>query len=115
MKYAWQIITGLLTAIWVGCFILIYEYDKELHEYDEAYVALVEEYTELENRYEELKQFYEGVVEEEFKEIDEYIAWKEGLTSLHQVSVPKIEISDKDRQEFWKNYFQSKDYTTTEE
>ena len=72
MKYAWQIITGLLTAIWVGCFILIYEYDKELHEYDEAYVALVEEYTELENRYFTNENIEENTYQQQIKTQDEF-------------------------------------------
>lgn len=118
MKYIWQIITVVLTAVCVVCCYVFLDYDKKFAEQEFAYQSLLEDYHELEKEKEIIETAHRDLLVSEFKKIDEYIEWKEGLTALHKVSIPKITISDRDRQEFWQNYFWVQDSvsdTTSEE
>lgn len=105
MKYAWQMLVVVLTLVCIGCCFAFGEYEKKLDEQEVAYQALLDDYFKLAKEKEIVETAHKDLLISEFKKIDEYIEWKEGLTALHKISIPKITISDEDRQKFWQNYF----------
>lgn len=113
MKYAWQIITVVLTLVCVTCCYVFIDYEKKYTDQEIAYQSLLEDYLELEKEKSKIETENKEMILSELERIDEYIEWKEGLTALHKISIPKIKISDEDRQEFWKNYFWSKESSGT--
>lgn len=118
MKYAWQMMTIVLTIVCVVCCCVFVDYEKKYVDQEVAYQSLLEDYHELEKEKNKIESEHKEMLLSEFEKIDEYIEWKEGLTALHKISIPKIKISDKDRQEFWQNYFWVQDSvsdTTSEE
>lgn len=111
MKH-WIVLSAVLFCFCVASFLTLIEYDRQMKSLQLDYEILEEEYKSIELENELIKTAYKDLLINELKKVDDYIAWKEGLTALHKIDIPVVVITDEERQEFWNNYFLC---TTSEE